>query len=255
MRHIPRKRFGQHFLTDQNIINKIILALSPQKDQHWVEIGPGQGALTTELLVLAGKLDAIELDRDLIADLKKKCELIGDLQLYQGDVLRFDLTQLYKGKPLNVFGNLPYNISTPLIFHLLDFVSIIEDMHFMLQKEVAERIAANPGSKQYGPLSVMLQYHCQAQLLFFIGPSAFSPPPKVESAFVRLIPHLPTFRANDTTKLRNIVRQAFSQRRKMLRNSLKEITTPAQLEQLKIDPNSRPEQLTVEDFVKISNIH
>lgn len=252
--HAPRKRFGQHFLHDKNTIDKIIVALSPQPKQHWLEIGPGQGALTLPILARIKNLDAIELDRDLIANLKKITAPIGNLRLFQGDALRFEYAQLYNGQKLRIFGNLPYNISTPLIFHLLEFTDIIQDMHFMLQKEVAERISSTPGNKEYGALSVMLQYYCDSEILFYIAPDSFFPPPKVDSAFVRLIPRPPKIKAESVIQLRNIVRQAFNQRRKMIMNSLKDFVKSSELLGIGILPEMRPEQLTVEDFVKISNI-
>lgn len=253
--HFPRKRFGQNFLHDKNVINKIITAIAPQSTDHLVEIGPGQGALTTEILPLVESLDVIELDRDLIPYLTALGESLGDLKIYQGDILKFDLAKLIVNEqPLRIFGNLPYNISTPLIFHLLDYIKIIKDMHFMLQKEVAERLVAAPGTEHYSRLSVMIQYHCQAQLLFAVGPKSFTPAPKVDSAFIRLLPMKPVVSATNIEILQQVVREAFSQRRKMLHNSLKNLVSAAQLESLGISPNERPEQIAVADFVRISNI-
>lgn len=249
-----RKRFGQHFLHDQQIIEKIIRAIAPQEHDWIVEIGPGLGALTLPLLQRIKKLTAIEFDRDLIQPLRTATAAIGELQLFQADALKFDFNSLNQSQ-LRIVGNLPYNISTPLLFHLLEYLPRIKDMHFMLQKEVAERIAANPGTADYGPLSIMVQYHCRVEVLFLIGPRAFNPPPKVDSAMLRLKPHSPPAIAQDLSKLRLIVRTAFSKRRKMLHNSLRELITPDQLMTLNIDPNTRPEQLTVADFVKISNIY
>lgn len=254
MSHRPRKRFGQHFLQDRSTIGQIMAALQPLPAENWLEIGPGLGALTLELLDRIGSLQAVEIDRDVIPQLAQAAASRGNLQLYQADALQFDYAQLVKKQKIRIFGNLPYNIATPLIFRLLEYHEIIVDMHFMLQKEVAERIAALPGTAAYGPLSIMVQYHCQAEMLFFIRPGAFYPPPKVDSAFIRLIPRPPVLPAQDLRQLRRVVQQAFSQRRKMLHNSLKEILTAEELQQLGIDPNIRPEQLTVEDFVKISNI-
>lgn len=253
MNHIPRKRFGQHFLHDQNVINEIVKAIAPLPLDHLVEIGPGLGAITTVILPMVNQLEVVELDRDLIPELEEKCKALGHLKIYQADALRFNFAALAQ-TPLRIFGNLPYNISTPLIFHLLDFVQSIQDMNFMVQKEVAERMAALPGPGDYGALSVMLQYHCRVELLFGIHPHSFTPPPKVDSAFVRLTPTQPKLVAKNVQILRKVVRQAFSQRRKMLHNSLKELIMVAQLEALGIDPNTRPEQLAVEDFVKITNM-
>ncbi len=258
----PRKRFGQNFLQDQNIVQKIITAIAPQEGQHIVEIGPGFGALTTQLLPIVKTMDAIELDRDLIPKLQNTCSNLGQLNIHQADVLKFDFKKLGRATGratsqspvrLRIIGNLPYNISTPLIFHLLKQIDCISDMHFMLQKEVVDRLAAQPGTKIYGRLSVMVQYFCQVTKLFTVPPSAFYPQPKVYSAFVRLIPHkkIP-IPAKDIKILENVVKQAFSQRRKTIQNSLKKLISSEQLINLNINPKLRPEQLSVEDFVKIS---
>lgn len=250
--HFPRKRFGQHFLENKSIIEKIVQAINPKQNQHLIEIGPGQGAITFEILNITRQLTVIELDRDLIPELKTKSSAIGKLDIYQADVLKFDFHQLNQSH-LRILGNLPYNISTPLLFHLIDYLDEIQDMHFMLQKEVAERIAAKSGSKDYGPLSVILQYFCEAEMLFFIPPTAFYPPPKVESAFIRLTPKSPLLKANSLKNFKEIVHLAFNQRRKMLRNSLKKVMTENEIMSLNIDPQSRPEVLSVQDFVRISN--
>lgn len=182
MMHTPRKRFGQHFLCDHHVIQHIVSALSPEPNQHLIEIGPGGGALTTPVLKKMKQLEVIELDRDLIVELKERYRQYPDLAIYSADVLEFDFSTIKKDdRLLRIFGNLPYNISTPLIFHLLTYTSIIADMLFMLQKEVAERMAAPTNTENYGRLSVMVQYHCQVELLFDVPPSAFSPPPKVQS--------------------------------------------------------------------------
>ncbi|KPJ67460.1 MAG: rRNA methyltransferase [Coxiella sp. DG_40] len=252
----PRKRFGQNFLQDKNIILKIIEAIAPKKTDHIVEIGPGLGALTVQLLPVLKTMDVIELDRDLIPKLQTACRNLGKLNIHQADVLQFDFKKLVKNKHLvRVIGNLPYNISTPLIFHLLKQISYIRDMHFMLQKEVAQRLAAKPNRKDYGRLSVMVQYFCGVTELFTVSPHAFYPVPKVDSALVRLVPHkkilLP---AKDVSVLEKIVKLAFNQRRKMISNCLKDIVSNEQFRILNIDPKLRPEQLSVGDFVKISNI-
>ena len=186
--HVPRKRFGQHFLHDQGILRRIVETVSPQPGEHIVEIGPGEGALTLPLLRAAGRMTAIELDRDLIEPLREKTRGIGELDIINADVLTVNFTDLANGSKLRIVGNLPYNISTPILFHCLDHAASITDMHFMLQKEVVERMAAPPGRKTYGRLSVMLQLRCGVEPLLHVPPSAFRPPPKVESAVVRLVP-------------------------------------------------------------------
>lgn len=253
--HSPRKRFGQHFLRDQAVIQHIVAAIDPCKGEHLIEIGPGQGAITLPILKRVGKLEAVELDRDLLATLKERTQRAGDLHVYSADVLEFDFAAIKQDKrPLRVFGNLPYNISTPLIFHLLTYANIIEDMVFMLQKEVALRLAATPGSDDYGRLSVMVQYHCAPELLFDVAPDAFFPPPQVMSSIIRLIPYqaIP-YPADDYTQFAAVVKQAFSQRRKTLRNSLKKMVTAEMWEQLELHSDLRPEELPLKDFVAISN--
>lgn len=236
------------------IISKIVQVISPAAIDHLVEIGPGQGAITEQLLALAGKLDAIELDRDLVALLQRRFAGEHRFTLYSADALKFDFCSLQTGPQLRLVGNLPYNISTPIMFHLLEQSVCIRDMYFMLQKEVVDRMAALPGSKTYGRLSVMLQLKCQVTPLFNIGPGAFDPPPKVESAFVRLEPwDHPPYQINDAQFLAQLVTQAFSQRRKTLRNTLKKLMDPAIFDQLDIDPGSRAEQLSPADFVRLAN--
>ena len=253
--HKPRKRFGQHFLHDQNVIRHIILAIAPKSGEHLIEIGPGQGALTFPILKMAGQLDVVEIDRDLVADLQTHATLDGRLIVHQQDALKFDFSTLAESaKPLRIFGNLPYNISTPMIFHLLKFSSVIADMVFMLQKEVVDRIASDAGGDDYGRLSVMVQYHCRVEALFDVSPDSFDPPPKVNSSVMRLIPY-PTipFVAKDYLNFYNLVKQAFSQRRKTLRNSLRGMLNETDWQELKMSSQARPEELTVEDFVKLSN--
>lgn len=253
--HIPRKRFGQHFLHDKQIIQQIINAINPQPGQHFVEIGPGQGALTVPLLKQINQLDVIEIDRDLIPALTARCADKGQLNVYQADALEFDYTILIKEPaPLRMVGNLPYNISTPLIFHLLKFAKYIADMHFMLQKEVVERLAAKANQEAYGRLSIMVQYHCEVTNLFFVPPDAFYPPPQVDSSVVRLIPYAEIpHRAKNYAHFANIVKQAFSHRRKTLRNSLKEMVNDENWLAIGIDSQQRAEQLGVKDYVAISN--
>lgn len=251
--HKPRKRFGQHFLTDQQIIQHIIAAIAPNASQHLIEIGPGQGALTFPILKQVGQLEAVEIDRDLIALLQKQSQSYGKLIIHQQDALEFDFATLAASHPLRIFGNLPYNISTPLIFHLLKYTKVISDMVFMLQKEVVDRMAAAPRTNDYGRLSVMVQYHCQVESLFDVPPEAFSPPPKVDSSIVRLVPYqqLP-FPAKDYVYFAEVIKQAFSQRRKTLRNSLKNWISDAGWERAGVNPQARPEELTVADFVNLS---
>ena len=253
--HKARKRFGQNFLHDQQVIDRIIAAINPKPEQHLVEIGPGQGALTEQLLASTdNRLDAIELDRDLIPILRVKFFQASALTIHEADALKFDFSSLYPGESLRIVGNLPYNISTPLLFHLLEFTHHITDMHFMLQKEVVERICAEPGNSAYGRLSVMMQYFCATEYLFTVKPGAFNPAPKVDSAIIRLVPrgdHELT--ARNFKVLENTVRISFSQRRKTLRNNLKPLLTAEQIEAAGIDPSIRPERLSVADFVNLAN--
>jgi len=256
MAHTPRKRFGQNFLHDYNIIYNIISSIQARPDQHWVEIGPGQGALTEPLLNEKVRLDVVELDRDLVVLLKEKFKHYPNLHIHSADALRFDFSSLAEGdSKLRIIGNLPYNISTPLMFHLLDNAKCIEDMHFMLQKEVVDRICAAPGSKKYGRLSVMMQYHCMPELLFEVPPESFDPIPQVTSAIVRLVPHQqPPVVVNDMSKLNRVVTQAFSQRRKTLRNSLKKLIEEADIAALDIDPTLRAESISLAEFALLSNL-
>lgn len=253
--HPRKKKFlGQHFLHEQNIIRQIVNLIVPKVEESLIEIGPGAGALTTKLLPLVKTLDVIELDQEIIPILEKNCLYSPKLQIHLADVLQVDFTNF--PAPLRLVGNLPYNISTPLLFLLLKNIHLIKDMHFMLQKEVGERMVATPGTKTYGRLSVMLQYYCEIKLLLCIGSGAFSPAPKVDSVFMRLVPRTsPTITASNLEQLSMIVRFAFGKRRKTIANSLKPYITPLQLQTLGIDPSSRPEQLSVEQFALICNIH
>ncbi|MBR9828586.1 MAG: 16S rRNA (adenine(1518)-N(6)/adenine(1519)-N(6))-dimethyltransferase RsmA [Oceanospirillales bacterium] len=255
--HKARKRFGQNFLHDQGVIGRIIRAISPKPTQHMVEIGPGLGALTEELLSACdGHLDAVELDRDLVPILRTQFFRYADtFAIHEADALKFDFASLKQDeRPLRIVGNLPYNISTPLIFHLLSFNGLIHDMHFMLQKEVVDRLAAGPGDNHYGRLGIMAQYYCRVEPLFIVPPEAFSPAPKVDSAIVRLVPYTePPIPAKDVRQLQNVVRTAFGQRRKTLRNNLKPLIDAERLQQLGIDPGLRPERLTLAQFVAISD--
>ena len=251
----PRKRFGQHFLRDGQVIRRIVAAIAPGPEDHFVEIGPGDGALTLPLARAAGRLDCIELDRDLAKGLAARFRGRGSIHIHCEDILRFDLAGLTEaGKKLRIAGNLPYNISTPVLFHLLKMSRRITDMTFMLQAEVVERMTAAPGSRDYGRLSVMLGYSCEVQTLFDVPPEAFRPRPRVMSAVVRLRPHEPLpLVAEDEEGLATVVRTAFGQRRKTLRNSLKSLTGAATLERLGIDPEARPEQIAAVDYVRIAN--
>lgn len=253
--HQPRKRFGQHFLTDQAIIQRIVATIAPNAKQHLIEIGPGQGALTIPVLQQAQQLEVIELDRDLVVELNERFGSTGQLIVHAADVLAFDFATLKTdARLLRIFGNLPYNISTPLLFHLLEYADLIDDMVFMLQKEVAMRMAAQPKQADYGRLSVMLQYACSVDVLFHVPPQAFDPPPKVQSSIVRLKPHrtLP-FPVNDKLLLARLVQRAFGQRRKTLRNSLKAMVTDDIWNRVDIRSDTRPEALSVKDFVVLAN--
>jgi 16S rRNA (adenine1518-N6/adenine1519-N6)-dimethyltransferase len=254
--HQARKRFGQNFLHDGAVIQQIIDAIYPQPNQNIVEIGPGLGALTSEILPAVDHMHLIELDRDLIPGLKLLNLNQDKMTIHQADALKFDFSSLYdeSSRPLRIIGNLPYNISTPLLFHLFNSIECIQDMHFMLQKEVVQRMSAVPGNKTWGRLSVMVQYHCQVELLFLVGSGAFKPAPKVDSAIVRLIPHKnkPAI-ANNPEMLDKVVISAFGQRRKTLRNSLGKLINEADLKMLEIEPSLRAERLSVKDFVKIAN--
>lgn len=252
--HKARKRFGQNFLKDERIIERIITCIAPKESDCLVEIGPGLGALTEPLLQQAGKLDVIEIDRDLIPVLKTQFFSFSGFNIHHGDALEFDFITLKKDKPLRLVGNLPYNISTPIIFHLLKQPDIIEDMHFMLQKEVVERLAATPGGKDYGRLSIMAQYHCNVESLFIVPPHAFNPEPKVDSAIVRLTPHKQKpYIAQCEDKLAQVVREAFHMRRKTLKNNLKSLISSEELKELGINSALRPEKITLEEYVSIAN--
>lgn len=251
----PRKRFGQHFLKDTNVLNKLLSAIAPQPSDHIIEIGPGHGALTQLLLPHVQQLDAIEIDRDLAASLRHRFAADENITIHQADALKFDFNTVKRNDQLlRIVGNLPYNISTPLLFKLFSYRDIVKDMIFMLQKEVVKHLIAATGSHYYGRLSVMAHYFCENSELFSVGPEAFLPPPKVESAVICLIPHQQTHFTNNLNLFTDIVREAFSYRRKTLRNCLKKYICAEQLQALSIDPMKRPQELTVENFVKISNM-
>jgi len=249
--HRARKRFGQNFLSDPNIIRNIVDAIRPRPGDIMVEIGPGLGAMTTPIIERLGHLNVIEIDRDLIVHLKRAHSL-DRLTIHEGDALKFDFASL--GTPLRVVKNLPYNISTPLLFHLAKFAEGVRDMHFMLQKEVVMRMAAEADTSDYGRLSVMLQYRFAMERLFDVPPGAFRPAPKVTSSIVRMVP-LPSERprATDEVLFGRIVAAAFGQRRKTLRNTLREFLDAADFKALDIDPGLRGERLAVTDYVAIAN--
>lgn len=253
-KHRTKKRFGQHFLHDAHIIQQIINAVQKDDDHTLVEIGPGQGAITFPLLEKFNHLTAIELDRDLITPLTFKAKQVGELTLINEDVLNVDFYNTFPDQTLSLIGNLPYNISTPLLFHLMKFASHIHAMTFMVQQEVAQRITANVGDKHYGRLSVMLQYYCQCDYLFPVPPESFSPPPKVDSAIISLKPlKQPVQPVNNKQAFDDLVKTAFSQRRKTIRNSLSSLATKEQLEQCGIAPQNRAENISLSEYVKLAN--
>jgi 16S rRNA (adenine1518-N6/adenine1519-N6)-dimethyltransferase len=252
--HRARKRFGQNFLQDTGVIDSIVRAINPLPDEHLVEIGPGQGALTGHLLASGCRLDVIELDRDLVPGLLAAYSVNPRFRLHSADALKFDFAALAAdARPLRVVGNLPYNISTPLIFRLLTNTAVIRDMHFMLQLEVVDRLAAVPGNKDWGRLGIMAQYYCAVDKLFEVPPEAFEPRPKVQSAIVRLAPWRDSpWPACDAKLLRQVVQTAFGQRRKTLRNTLKGLIDVTGLERLGIDPGARAETLELRQFIDIT---
>ena len=253
MKHIPKKRFGQNFLTDDNVLHEIIRAIAPAPDDLMVEVGPGQGAMTKLLLASLRQLQVVELDRDLVALLQRKFSA-DRLVIHSGDALQFDFAQLRNDeRKLRIVGNLPYNISSPLLFHLAQYAPQVIDQHFMLQKEVVERMVAAPGSRDYGRLSVMLQWRYQMELLFIVPPDAFDPPPKVDSAIVRMVPIAQPLEC-EQRKLEQVVTKAFSQRRKVIRNCVAGMFTEAQLIDAGIDPQSRPETVPLEQFVHLARM-
>ena len=251
--HVLRKRFGQHFLHDQEIIARIVQAVAPQPGQRIVEIGPGEGAITLPMLRQCGRLTVIELDRDLVPRIAARSAGIGEVEIINADVLNVDLGALAAGGKLRIVGNLPYNISSPILFHCIGHLDAISDMHFMLQREVVDRMAAAPGSKIYGRLSVMLQLACRVEPLLAVPPQAFRPPPKVDSAVVRLTPLPRAQRPLEHLDLiTRLVRAAFGQRRKTLSNSLDGLASVADLKAVGIDPGARAEQLSPQSFVRLA---
>ncbi len=252
----PRKRFGQHFLHERSVIERIVKAIDPQPGDRIVEIGPGLGAITVPLLIRHGELDTVEIDRDAIRELQLKAAGLGTLRIHEGDALEFDLGALTRqARTLRVVGNLPYNISTPLLFRLIEQISLIRDMHFMLQKEVVERMAASAGDEAYGRLTVMLAPHARVEKLFDIAPGAFHPPPKVMSAFFRLVPHHePPFEIGDHAMYARVVSAAFAQRRKTLRNALKSLLDESDIRAAGIDPGLRAEVIEPERYAALATI-
>ena len=255
LQHQARKRFGQNFLVDEGVVRQIVSAIRIHADQHIIEIGPGKGALTSQLVDHCQRLDIIELDRDLIPFLHMQFQRHAHVHIHEADALKFDFSNIINSNSqAHVVGNLPYNISTPLIFHLLSYKQAFASMHFMLQKEVVERLAAACGQKAYGRLSVMAQYFCEVDNLFEVAPHSFSPAPKVTSAIVRLLPRqAPLITADNENHFADIVRIAFQQRRKTLRNALKDILADIDHNVLNIDLSLRAERLSVSDFVTLSN--
>ncbi|MBL8517454.1 MAG: 16S rRNA (adenine(1518)-N(6)/adenine(1519)-N(6))-dimethyltransferase RsmA [Betaproteobacteria bacterium] len=248
---VPKKRLGQHFLTDRHYIDRIVAAIAPQRADHLVEIGPGPGALTTPLADKLDHLHVVELDRELATALRER-HAPSAVSVHESDALVFDFASL--PAPLRVTGNLPYNVSTPLLFHIASFADRIVDCTFMLQKEVVDRMVAEPDSADYGRLSVMLQYRFQMRRLFLVPPGAFHPPPKVDSAIVRMVPlGADRLGAQDEARFGAVVQAAFGQRRKMLRNTLKALVTAEAFDRAGIDSQRRAETLSVAEFVALSD--
>lgn len=251
--HRPRKRFGQHFLHDAGIIARLVSAIRPKAGERIIEIGPGEGVLTGPLLESGAQIVAIELDRDLAVALPERLGFPQNLEVIQADVLEVDLAAV-AGERMRVVGNLPYNISTPIMFHLFKWRETIVDMHFMLQKEVVDRMVAEPGSKQYGRLSVMAAFHCRMERLFTVPPGAFRPPPKVDSAIIRMLPKdLDEAMLTRLAPLEDVVRRAFGQRRKTLRNALKGLLDEKSIEAAGIDPTARAETVSLDGFLSLAD--
>ena len=252
--HKPRKRFGQNFLIDQQVIGQIVAAINPKAEDNLIEIGPGMAAITEHLVKLCPNMTLVELDRDLVQFLEHKLADYPRVSIFNSDALKTDFSQFYKGEKMRLVGNLPYNISTPLLFHLLDTGDKIRDMHFMLQREVVDRLSATPGQKSYGRLSVMIQYHCRVMPLIPVPPNSFNPAPKVQSAVVRLTPYSEVpYQAHNLKLLSQIVSLCFQQRRKTLKNCLNSFTEFLSPDSTEVDLAKRPEQLSVKEFVSLSN--
>jgi len=248
-----RKRFGQNFLVDSEVIEQIIAVVSPRPEQLIIEVGPGHGALTAPLAASGAELHLLEIDRDLAAGLEQRFGESPNVRIHRGDALKMDFSTITGGRRFRLVGNLPYNISTPLLFHVLRWNALINDMHFMLQQEVVERISAEPGGREWGRLSIMCQYYCQVTSLFSVPPEAFRPIPGVHSAIVRLIPHAqPPVKINDMAAFERLVAQAFSMRRKTLRNSLRGLLDASTIAAAGIDPGARPETLDLAAFAALA---
>lgn len=255
MGHRARKRFGQNFLSDPHLIQRIVNTINPVAGDLILEIGPGQAALSKPLAKSDAELHLLEIDRDLAARLKLMFDPGGQAQVHTGDALKVDFSELLDGRPFRLVGNLPYNISTPLLFHVLQWNDLITDMHFMLQQEVVRRMAAVPGNKAWGKLSVMCQYYCEVSPLFSVPPEAFTPAPKVQSMFVKLVPHVkPPVVIKNMAVFERLVSQAFSMRRKTLRNSLRGTLDASGIESAGIDPGQRPETLGLAQFAALSEM-
>lgn len=252
--HKPRKRFGQNFLIDPQVIGQIVSAINPSAEDNLIEIGPGMAAITEHLVKRCPTMSLVELDRDLIEFLHQKLADYPDVTIINSDALKTDYSQFFKGDKIRLVGNLPYNISTPLLFHLLEARTIIKDMHFMLQREVVDRLCAGPGDKCYGRLSVMIQYHCRVNPLIPVPPSSFNPAPKVQSAVVRLTPYTEVpHKAENPKLLRQLVSLCFQQRRKTLKNCLSSLMEYIDQSSQPVELTKRPEQLSVKEFVALSN--
>jgi 16S rRNA (adenine1518-N6/adenine1519-N6)-dimethyltransferase len=255
LKHTARKRFGQNFLTDLMVIHRIVDSIAPLPGQLFIEIGPGQGALTQSLIASGMELHLVEIDRDLASRLEQQFLKQPDVHVHTGDALKMDFADLSGRRPFRLVGNLPYNISTPLLFHVLKWSELISDMHFMLQREVVNRMAASPGSKAWGRLSIMCQYHCEIVPLFTVEADSFTPAPKVQSSIVRLIPHSePPVHIDSKEDFDHLVIQAFSMRRKTLRNSLRGLLDTTLIESAGIDPGLRAEMLDLAQFAALSNL-
>lgn len=251
-----RKRFGQHLLNNQNTIANIVSVIRPKQGDRLVEIGPGRGAITLPILKVVGRLDSIEIDRDIAKEVTQICNNVGELIIHRADVLTFDFSQIATtNQQIRLFGNLPYNISTPLLFHLLTFKHLIIDMHFMLQKEVVDRITAELGDTNYSRLSVMMQSHYKVASLFDISPDQFTPPPKVNSSFMRLEPSIEfSKQIKDFRVYNKVVETAFQQRRKTIKNSLAKIAAEKHLTNANINPSQRPQEISIHQYIKLSNL-
>lgn len=255
IKHKARKRFGQNFLHDQQVIDRIVASVAPKSIDLMIEIGPGQAAITRPLIASGAELHVIEIDRDLVALLEQKFANTENLTIHSLDALRANFDEITDSHKFRLIGNLPYNISTPLIFHVLKWHTLVTDMHFMLQKEVVERMAAPPGSKAYGRLSVMTQFLCEVTHLFDVQPQSFTPVPRVCSSIVRLQPlSQPPFDAGSGDQLNRVVAAAFSQRRKTLRNSLRNLLDAEQIVSAGIDPGERAEQLSLAEFAALARL-